>query len=473
MSSITVNNTSENNGELSFTLSGVDVSVANAIRRTILSDIPIVAFKTFGEHSDATFTANTSRLNNEILSQRLSCIPIHISANDSEYNIEDLLLEVNEKNETDTMQVITTADFKIRSISTGELLSKEKCTEIFRPFISPTGDSYFIQFTRLRPRISAEIPGEMLEMTCKFSVGSAAENSMLNVVGTCAYGMTVDGEAADQALIAQQKKWESEGVSSELVERNSNNWALLERKRIIKPNSFDFIIGSVGQMSNGEIVGTSCKILVNKFKNIVQLINDGLMVSNASSEKSIEYILDNEDYTVGNVITNIMFNNYITQKNYDTAKLAFCGFKKLHPHDTHSIIRLIFDEREDDESSSNAQSSPKYATKASPDYVPASPDYVPASNLSPDYAPSSKASPDYAPASPDYAPSSKASPDYAPASPDYAPASKASPDYAPASSSTTSQTGGNLFKSLGLNYIKKCCNVAIEIFESVGEIFMK
>ena len=127
MSLITVTNTSENNGELTFTLAGVDVSVANAIRRTILADIPVVAFKTFGEQSDATFTANTSRLNNEILSQRLSCIPINISTKNDEYNIQDLLLEVSEKNDTDTMRTITTADFKIKIISTGEYLSKEKC----------------------------------------------------------------------------------------------------------------------------------------------------------------------------------------------------------------------------------------------------------------------------------------------------------------------------------------------------------
>jgi hypothetical protein len=414
--SITVTNQSENNGELTFTLAGVDVSVANAIRRTILSDIPIVAFKTFGDHSDANFTTNTCRLNNEILSQRLSCIPIHILPDDEEYKIDDLLLEVSERNDSDTMRTITTADFKIKSISTGEYLAKEKCTEIFKPFISPTGESYFIQFTRLRPRISAEIPGEAIEMTCKFSVGTASENSMLNVVGTCAYGMTVDADASVAALDEAQKKWQSEGLSHEMIERNSINWGFLEKKRIIRPNSFDFIIESVGQLSNGEIVGISCKILINKFKNIVQLINDGLLLSNTNSEKTIEYILDNEDYTVGTVITNLMFNKYIAQKRSDAVKLAFCGFKKLHPHDTHSIIRIIFDERDDDSSSS-------------------------LSNRSPGYAASSDGSPGFATSS--------------------------------SSMSSADKEGANVFRTIGLSYIKKSCNEAIEIFEAIGQLFMR
>jgi len=35
-----------NDGSLGFTLSGVNVSLANALRRTILSDIELVVFRT-------------------------------------------------------------------------------------------------------------------------------------------------------------------------------------------------------------------------------------------------------------------------------------------------------------------------------------------------------------------------------------------------------------------------------------------
>ena len=40
-------NDKPNNGDmLSFTLSGVNVSLANALRRTMLSDIPLIVFRT-------------------------------------------------------------------------------------------------------------------------------------------------------------------------------------------------------------------------------------------------------------------------------------------------------------------------------------------------------------------------------------------------------------------------------------------
>ena len=62
-----------------FTLSGVNVSVANALRRTILSDIPTtVIYTEVYKDNQCNIEINTSRLHNEIIKQRLSCIPVHV-----------------------------------------------------------------------------------------------------------------------------------------------------------------------------------------------------------------------------------------------------------------------------------------------------------------------------------------------------------------------------------------------------------
>ena len=108
-------NLKEEDGKMTFTISNIDVSYINAIRRTILSDIPIVVFKTTPyEENNAVITVNTSRLNNEIVKQRLSCIPIHIDYLDtSKDSIENYLLELDVENKTDTTMIVTTKDFKI------------------------------------------------------------------------------------------------------------------------------------------------------------------------------------------------------------------------------------------------------------------------------------------------------------------------------------------------------------------------
>ncbi len=73
-----ISNVEEEGDLLRFTLSGVNVSLANALRRIILSEIPTLAFITeHHETNQCTIEENTSRLHNEIIRQRLGCIPIH------------------------------------------------------------------------------------------------------------------------------------------------------------------------------------------------------------------------------------------------------------------------------------------------------------------------------------------------------------------------------------------------------------
>lgn len=70
-----VTNLTEQNNILTFTLSGLNVSLNNAVRRTILSDIHTVVFRTSPyEENDAIIISNTSRLHNEGIKQRLSYI---------------------------------------------------------------------------------------------------------------------------------------------------------------------------------------------------------------------------------------------------------------------------------------------------------------------------------------------------------------------------------------------------------------
>ena len=110
---------SDESPALKFTLSGVNVSVANALRRIILSEIPCVVFRTTPyEKNDCKIEINTTRMNNEIIKQRLSCIPIHI--NDVDFPIDNYILEVDKKNESDSIEYVTTEDFKIKDINSGK-----------------------------------------------------------------------------------------------------------------------------------------------------------------------------------------------------------------------------------------------------------------------------------------------------------------------------------------------------------------
>ena len=76
-----------------FTLSNTNVSVANSIRRTILTDIETVVI----DPNNINIIKNNTQFNNEILCQRLACIPVHIK--DLSKSIDNLMLEIHVHND--------------------------------------------------------------------------------------------------------------------------------------------------------------------------------------------------------------------------------------------------------------------------------------------------------------------------------------------------------------------------------------
>jgi DNA-directed RNA polymerase subunit L len=335
----------EEDGVMTFTIANIDVSYVNAIRRTILSDIPIVCFKTTPyEQNKANIVINTTRLNNEILKQRLSCIPICIK-NLEDTPIKNYLLELDVENKIDTTVIVTTKDFKIKEISSNTYLEEGDVKKIFPPFIPPTGNGeYYIDFVRLRPRISDEIPGERIKLSSEFSVSNARDDSMFNITGTCGYGCTPDQEKMAEQLEIRKQKWKDEEKKDSEIRFEAENWKLLEGLRYIKKNSFDFIIESVGIYENEQIIIKSCEILLHKFELLKQSLSQDeveIKVADNTMENCYDIILVNEDYTIGNILNYEFYSIFYT----DLKMLDYVGFKKIHPHDSDSLLRITLSDK--------------------------------------------------------------------------------------------------------------------------------
>lgn len=330
----------EENETLRFTLSGVNVSIANSLRRIILSEIDTVVFKTYNEDvNKCKIEKNTTGFNNEIIKQRIGCIPVHIK--DLEMPLSKYVMEIDEENITDTIRHITTEDFKIRNTDTDKYLSDNDKQSIFPP-CDQTG--YYIEFLRLKPKLSEELPGESIKLTCEFDIGNAKENGMFNVVSCCAYSFSVDDVKQEIELNKKKKEWKDEGMSNNEIKFESDNWKLLDGLRIVKKDSFEFMIESVGVFTNQEIVHKGCDVLIRKLNELAQLINDKKLEineSNTTMANSYDVTIPNEDYTIGKALEYLLYSTYYDS---ETPILSFCGFKKIHPHDNNSLIRLAYND---------------------------------------------------------------------------------------------------------------------------------
>ena len=128
----------EDNGLLYFTVTYCNVSIINSIRRTILSDIPVICFKT-EPHNEVTeklestiIYENTTTLTNEIIIQRLGCIPVHLKVTDNTL-VENLVVELDVINKTENILYVTSEDFKIKEVATNNYLKETAVKKIFPP----------------------------------------------------------------------------------------------------------------------------------------------------------------------------------------------------------------------------------------------------------------------------------------------------------------------------------------------------
>ena len=332
-----ISNLREENGFLKFTLLDCNMSIANALRRIIVSDIPTFVFRTYPySENKAEITHNTTRFHNEIIKQRLSCIPIHID--DMDFPYKDYVVEVDVKNDTDSILYVTTKDFKIKNSKT-EVYSDESAVRAIFPPSSVTGD--YIEFARLQPKLSENIDGERLTLRCGLDIGMASQDGAFNVISTCAYECTPDVAKANEVWGEKEAAMKKSNMTEIEVEFEKKNWFLLEAKRYYQPNSYDFIIESVGVFDNSEIVIKACEIMISKCEKFLYDLEHGkvsIVLSETTLKNGFDVTLVNEDYTLGKVI-----EFYLYQQNFIADKtLSFCGFRKPHPHATDSIIRVAF-----------------------------------------------------------------------------------------------------------------------------------
>jgi len=305
-----------------FRITGVDKSVVNALRRTLVGNIPIIVMKP----QDCVITENTTRFTNEIIKARLACIPVHHSSS----IFDKFTISVNHTNQTQQTMYLTTDMFTV------EKAGKKYDDKRLFPSYANTGldgktHMCYIDFIRLRP-------GETLSLSCDTSIGTANESGMYNSVGTCAYGCTQDKEASDRAYR------ESEGKSKE-------DWDLLNAKRYVVPNSFDFVLESIGVYTNDQLLRYAIVVLNAQFEYCKSLTTEMVEESLTTIQNCFDVKITGDyhlkeltvhvdgDYTIGKMLEAQIFKRFHDATN----PITYVAFFKKHPHDKFGILRVAFE----------------------------------------------------------------------------------------------------------------------------------
>ena len=100
---------------------------------------------------------------------------------------------------------------------------------------------------------------------------------------------------------------------------------------------------TVGVFTNAEIVHKAAQIMINKCMKFIRDIESGenhIIPTVSTIQNGFDIELKGEDYTLGKVL-----EFFLHDKHYaEDQTVTYCSFRKIHPHNPDSMIRVGFAE---------------------------------------------------------------------------------------------------------------------------------
>ena len=334
-----------NDGDtLLFDVENVRTSFINALRRTILADVPTVGFQTEEyENSTLRVIKNTSSLHNEFLLHRLSLIPVNIADPDS-FNPEHYEFELHVQNDSIKSKNITTKDFKIMN----KLTNTEVDTEVFFPKNSITDDHILI--TRLKPLLDTD--GEEIHIKGHCVKGTGSDNALFSPVCCAIFTNKINEEKLEQAIqthLEEEAKTKGSDLTVDEIKSKTRTFKITRGERYYytdendEPNRFSFKLESIGVLPPRSILMRAFDILKKRIQNfkldLDRVVQGGdidriqLQESDSLMEAYDIYIQD-ENHTLGYILQDYIY------KFGDPSFIEFVGYMNPHPLQNMIILRI-------------------------------------------------------------------------------------------------------------------------------------
>ena len=411
----------ENPNMLTFELAPTNVAYANTLRRMVLTGVESVAFDSTmndkGKTTNVTVMENTTPMTNEMLADRIGLIPLHADPQSWKKNDYYFLLKV--ENTTDSSLPVTAADFQVYKrgavikqddgsntnteedkdfedeTNWTEYLNKrgDEEKDVYREanvnvgnkqFFHPdpkTGDTSLIALLKAKQPNQA---GQKIKLVATASVGTGRKHIRYSPVSQCSYGYTIDDDDVRQR--EQFEKWiqSHKNKTPEEFKDPDNKKAeevllrefqTMEVQRCFKmdpttgePNSFDFVIESLGVQTVESIVERALQNIQAKCLQYAAMDKqppENVRIQPADARmKGFDFLFQYEDHTLGNLL-----QTYMEEHMMSTNEISFVGYKVPHPLRDEMVLRVgvDLDDKERDGQELTATEAVAKASKACAD----------------------------------------------------------------------------------------------------------
>lgn len=326
---------------------GLDKTIVNAIRRTILASIPSVSFRTDIDQSDIIIEENNTSLHNEFLLHRFAMLPLYINPLECKKNY---LFYLNVENNDQPIKTITANDFQIfplkenidpdliKEINKNDYdlenpISDKEKNDILRPFKFKGKNEYCI-LTELKNTNSET--KQNLKLYGVPRVSYAYENSRWQSVSCCTYSFKKNNELFKKVLdekIKIENPKNKKDFQKELEIKESERF--FHRDNFTEPFWYEFKIDAIHHNSSKELFIMACDIILKD----LEIISKELPKITTEEDSFIEIMKDknneniftinfhNCDHTISSIIQSHLARYMINDKSI----LNICGYKKVHP----------------------------------------------------------------------------------------------------------------------------------------------
>ena len=306
----------------SFDIHNIDLAIVNGMRRIIMTDVPnlgAIGEKLDKDEPTVNVIENTGSLHDEFIIHRIGLIPICMTTDEIEnYEDNSLVIELNVKNTTSKSVDVRTSDFKAK-LNDIELTEK-KLKELFPP---NKVSKHNILITRLRP-------GEHLHLKANIVKKTGRDNASFNPVSLSNFSYIQDPKEAkkyDSILDKERAYYMNEYGDPTKFKFDIEHININMGPRYLIPKSLDIIISKLNNLMSELInINNSVIIKIQQFQDIAE---------------TYEFIIDNEDDTLGNIIQSYVHNNYVrNKKNVNNMTCKYIGYICPHPLKSTMIIRI-------------------------------------------------------------------------------------------------------------------------------------
>jgi DNA-directed RNA polymerase subunit L len=284
----------------------IKISLANAIRRTIISDIYTYAIN----EDEIIFYENSSILNNEFLKHRLSLIPINCELEDVNYN--NLVFSCKKTNNEENIMSVYVTDFTVKDIVKNEEL------DILQLCKYPK-----ILFAKLQYNQTIYFDAKLIKNNSEHG-GSA-----FSPVSACMYTFKIDDKEA-KTISEKMNVNEKRKFYTQEVER------IYSKNTIGEPLVYQFKLEENGFYQPKNILFFGLEYLIKRLNNVKTEFRNKKskkisLIYNNDNPDFFEFLIDHENETVGNLMSTYM-------SYYEN--VFYCGYVIEHPLNNNIIFKI-------------------------------------------------------------------------------------------------------------------------------------